>query len=102
MLLVKGGGITTLFDTATGEPLGQPKRIPNTSPYFASPVYGDGKIYIAGDNGRIVVLQNGPDYNVLAKNDMEESIVATPAISDGRLVVRTRTKLFSIGNGDNQ
>ncbi len=98
MLLVKGGGITTQFDTSTGESLGKPKRIPNASQYFASPIYGDGKIFIAGDNGRIVVLDNDADYAVLAKNDMQESIVGTPAISDGRLIVRTRTKLYSIGN----
>ncbi len=56
------------------------------------------KSIVAGDNGRIVVLENGPDYKVLARNDMEESIAGTPAISDGRLFVRTRTKLFSIGS----
>lgn len=98
MLLVKGGGITTLFDASTGKPLRKAKRIPNASPYFASPIYGDGKIYLAGDNGRMVVLEDGPDYEVLARNDMDESIVGTPAIADGRLLVRTRTKLFSIGS----
>ena len=99
MLLVTGGGITTLFATSSGEPLREPKRIPNTSQYFASPIYGDGKIFIAADNGRIIVL-DATEYDVLSRNDMEESIIGTPAISDGRLLVRTRTKLFSIGNTD--
>jgi outer membrane protein assembly factor BamB len=96
MLLVKCGGITTLFETAHGKPLRGPKRIPNTSNYFASPIYGDGKIYVAGDNGFIVVLKDSPDYEVLAKNDMGGPIIGTPAISDGRLVVRTRTMLICI------
>ena len=98
MLLLKGGGITTLFDTETGEPLRKAKRIPNASPYFASPIYGDGKIYLAGDNGRMLVLKNNSDYEVLARNDMQESIVGTPAIADGRLLIRTKGKLYCLTN----
>ena len=98
MLLVKGGGITTLFETKRGTALRGPKRIPNTCNYFASPVFGDGKIYVAGDNGVIVVLKNSPKYEVLAKNDMGQPILATPAIADGRIVVRTRTRLICVGN----
>ena len=97
MLLVKGGGITTLFATENGEPLRKPTRINNACEYFASPIYGDGKIYIAGENGFVVVLKNEPDYEILAKNDMGDSIVATPAIADGRLFIRTRSKLFCVG-----
>ena len=66
MLLVKGGGIATCFETSDGDPaLGRPKRINNGSEYFASPIFGDGKIYIAGDNGVIVVLKNGPELEIL-------------------------------------
>ena len=97
MLLVKGGGITTLFETEKGTPLREARRIPNPSDYFASPIYGDGKIYIAGENGHVVVLKNSADYEFLAKNDMGESIIGTPAIADGRLFIRTRTKIICVG-----
>lgn len=97
MLLVKGGGISTLFETKTGQSLRGPKRINNACEYFASPIYGDGKIFVAGENGNVVVLKNSPDYEMLAKNDMGDSIVGTPAIADGRLLVRTRSKLISVG-----
>ena len=53
--------------------------------YLASPVAGDGKIYVTGENGFIVVLSQGPTLNILAKNDMGEPCIATPAIADGRL-----------------
>lgn len=96
MLLVKGA-LTTLFDVSTGEPLREPKRIPNSSQCFASPILGDGKIFIAGQNGTIVVLADNSELDVLEENDMGEAVIGTPAISDGRLIVRTRTKLFSIG-----
>ncbi len=96
MLLIKSGGISTLFETQGGTPLRDPQRIPNPSDYFASPVSGDGKIYIAGENGFVVVLENSPEYKFLAKNDLGESIVGTPAIADGRLLFRTRSKLICI------
>lgn len=97
MVLIKGGGIMTVFDLANGESIREPGRIPNACQYFASPILGDGKIYIAGENGTIVVMANTPDLDVLGKNNMGDPIVGTPAISNGRLIVRTRTKLFSVG-----
>jgi len=96
MLLVKGGGIATCFETDKGEPLYGPARIQNSSDYFASPVVGDGKIYVAGENGKVVVLEDSPDLKVLAVNDMEDPILATPAIADGCLILRSRTHLTCV------
>ena len=96
MLWVKGGGISTVFDTKEGRPTRAPQRIGNVSDYFASPVAGDGKIYVAGENGVVVVLKNAPDYELLATNDMGESIVGTPAIAGGSLFIRTRTKALAV------
>jgi len=98
MLLIKGGGIRTVFDTQKGRAMGRQARIQNTCEYFASPVVGDGKIYIAGENGVIVVLEDSKEYTLLSKNDMGDAILATPAIADGRLFVRTRSKLICVGN----
>jgi outer membrane protein assembly factor BamB len=96
MLLIKGGGISTVFDTKQGAPLRGPKRVANATNYFASPVTGDGKIYLAGENGMVAVLRNGPDYEELAVNDVAGSIVATPAIADGALYIRTRDQLLCV------
>jgi outer membrane protein assembly factor BamB len=96
LLLVKGQGLCSGFETAQGKTLWSLQRIGNASNHLASPVAGDGKIYVAGANGTIVVLASGPQLKVLARNDMGESIVGTPAIADGRLYVRTRTKLYCI------
>ena len=96
MFVVKGGGISSCFATETGDPLWYLKRIDNIGEYFASPIYGDGKIYVAGANGFVVVLQSGPKLEVLAKNDMGESCLGTPAIADGRLFIRTRNKLICV------
>ncbi len=96
MFLVKGGGITTVFETKTGKPARKVQRIPNTANYFASPVAGDGKIYVAGENGVVVVLKDTPEYEVLAENDLGDDILGTPAIADGRLFFRTRSQLICV------
>lgn len=98
MLLITGGGITTSFDVKDGRPLRGPKRIPNASEYFASPVVGDDKIYICGANGTVIVLQADGEQNVLGKNDLGESIMATPAISGANIVFRTRSRLLCVRN----
>ena len=97
MFLVKEGGISTVFDTQSGEPLRGPKRVGNGGGYFASPICGDGKIYLASENGNVVVLKNGADYEELQLNDVGETIIATPAIANGGLFIRTRTQLFCFG-----
>lgn len=100
MLLIKEGGISTVFDTERGEPLRRPQRIGRGGNYFASPVSGDGKIYVAGNNGTVLVLRDNAEYERLAINDLGESILATPAISGGNLLVRTRTKLFCLAEAE--
>jgi outer membrane protein assembly factor BamB len=97
LLLVKSGGLASCFDAGTGKRLWDRQRIGNASQHLASPVCGDGKVYVTGENGVIVVLEAGPGLKVLAKNDMGESCIATPAIADGRLFIRTRTTLFCVG-----
>ncbi|MEO1996242.1 MAG: serine/threonine protein kinase, partial [Planctomycetaceae bacterium] len=54
------------------------------------------KVYVTGENGYIVVMQSGPKPVILAKNDMGNSCVATPAISDGCLYIRTLDRLFCV------
>jgi outer membrane protein assembly factor BamB len=98
MFVVKTGGISSCFEVEQGEPLWYLKRIDNIGSYYASPVCGDGKIYVTGENGVVVVLENSPELNVLATNDLGESCLGTPAIADGRLYFRTRGHLICVGN----
>ena len=106
LFIVKRGGISGAFDAKTGATLWEQKRIRNLGNYYASPVAGDGKIYVAGENGFVVVLKQSPKLEILARNDMGEPCVATPAVADGRLYVRTLSKLYCLseeakaGSGD--
>jgi outer membrane protein assembly factor BamB len=96
MLLVKEGGIRTIFDAKSGLPTSEPTRVGRGGSFFASPISGDSKIYLAGENGRIIVLRDDASFEELADNDMGESILATPAISEEGLFVRTRTQIFCL------
>ena len=102
LFLVKKGGISAAFDAKSGETIWTKKRIRNFGNYFASPIAGDGKIYVTGENGFIVVLKIENERPVvLEKNDMEDSCVATPAIANNRLYVRTLHKLYCISEAGN-
>ncbi len=98
LFVVKDGGISACFDAKNGKGVWEKKRIGNLGEYYASPIAGDGKIYVTGNNGHIVVLKQGPTVKMLAKNDLGEPCIATPAIADGRLYVRTINKLYCFAN----
>ena len=96
MLLIKAGGIATCFATKGGAPLLDPQRIGNLGGYFASPVAADGKIFMAGENGKVVVMKLAERLETLAINDMGDSILGTPAIAHNSLVIRTRNRLICV------
>ena len=94
LLMVKKGGISAAFNLHDGSTLWMKKRIRNFGNYYASPVAAGDLIYIPGENGNIVVLRSGPTLEILAKNDVGDSLVATPAIADNRIYVRTLNKVY--------
>ncbi len=66
--------------------------------YYASAVAADGKAYIASEQGVVVVFDAAEDtLNVLARNNLAETILATPAIVDGQIYLRTATSLYAFG-----
>jgi len=98
LYLVKSGGLSSCYDTRDGKVLWERSRLGNFGDYFASPVAADGRILIAGRNGFIVVLEDGAELKVLGKNDIGEEIIATPAIADDRLFIRTRENLICVSS----
>ncbi len=100
LFVVKEGGLSSNFDIAAGKAHWELQRLRNFGRYFASPVAGDGKIYVTGENGFVVVLAQGPKLKILARNDLGGTCLATPAIADGCLYFRTREKLYCIAQQD--
>jgi len=94
--VVKSGGVSSCFSATDGATIWDRTRLKNFGDYYASPIAADGKVYIAGRNGFVLVLDDKDELNILAKNDMGEEILATPSIADGRLYIRTRENVFCI------
>jgi outer membrane protein assembly factor BamB len=95
---IKDGGILTSFDPATGKILKQARLQGAIDSYYASPVAGDNKIFLASETGKISVVKPGTQWEILAVNDLNEPCYATPAIGDGRIYIRTLTTLYCSAN----
>ncbi len=93
---IKDGGILTSLDAASGEP-GKTARVPGTGSYFASPVAGDGKLYLCSQKGHVSVIKPGAQWEVISDVDFGEEIYATPALVDGRIYLRTTGHLYCLG-----
>jgi outer membrane protein assembly factor BamB len=87
-------GILLTLDPATGALLGQKRIEGGAGEYYASPVAGDGKVFVVSLEGVVTVLKAGRDWTVLGRGDLEERVVATPAIASRRVFVRTENRLF--------
>lgn len=92
--MVKTGGIITSIDPATGRILKEGRSPGALGEYYASPVAADGKLFLANTEGKITVLKAGAQWEVLAVNEIADEVNATPALSAGRVYVRTRSSLY--------
>jgi outer membrane protein assembly factor BamB len=97
LYLVKDGGIVTSLDAKTGEALKTGRSPDALGEYFASPVAADGKVFLANVEGKVTVLKAGAQWDVLGTNDLGEEIHATPALTGGRIYVRTKTSIYCFG-----
>ena len=100
LYLVRNGGIVTTLDPTSGEVLKRGRLREALDGYYASPVAGDGKVYMVSDAGKAVVIEADADWTVLRTNDLGEDVFATPAIGAGRLYIRTATRLYCFGGKD--
>ena len=92
--MANGSGIVTAVDAGTGERVWQDRL---GGIYSASPVAGDGKVYFFSETGETLVLEAGPELRVLAPNDLGERVVSSPAVSGGRIFIRTDESLIAVG-----
>jgi outer membrane protein assembly factor BamB len=95
--VLKNQGILTCWDLNTGAQLYE-QRLPGVNSGFsASPVVADGKLYLSSEDGDIFVVRAAPKFEVIATNPMGQPLMATPAITDGLLIVRGERDLFAVG-----
>ena len=91
---IKNGGLLTCRDAKTGKAFFE-ERVGVPAGYYASPVAGGGKIYLASDRGTVTVLDAGDKLEVASRNEFGEKIMATPALLDGKLYVRSAKHLYA-------
>ncbi len=94
LYLPQDGGRLTTLDADTGKVLQQGRLRDIGGQFYASPVAGDGKVFLSNTEGKVAVVETGTEWKVIEVNDLKEPCFATPAISGNRLFVRTASKLY--------
>lgn len=92
-------GVLNVYDLQTGDELYR-TRVAVGAAFSASPVAADGNIYLASEDGVVYVMKAGSEFELLAENELDEVLMASPAISDGMMIVRGRDHVFGIGLQD--
>ena len=97
LYVLANNGVFDAYAIDTGEEIYR-QRLPHPgSGFSASPVAADGKIYLANEDGDMLVIAAGREFKHLGTNAMGELLMATPALSDGVMFVRSASSLFAIG-----
>jgi outer membrane protein assembly factor BamB len=90
-------GMLSSYNARTGAPYYQMKRLPKPYSFKSSPVGANGKLYMASEDGDVVVVKMGEKFEVLATNTLSDQFfVSTPAIVDGEIFLRGQNTLFCI------
>jgi len=98
LFLVRNGGVATCLDAATGKIVYR-ARIGAAGAYFSSPVGAAGRVYFASSEGMVTVIAADSDeLKVLARNEIGEEMIATPAVVGGVIYVRSAGSLWAFGN----
>jgi len=94
--MVSDGGAVTCLEAATGARVWRERIRGN---FASSPILADGRLYFASQQGTATVMAAGREARVLATNRLEDGCMASPAVADGALFLRTKTHLYRIEAG---
>jgi outer membrane protein assembly factor BamB len=85
------------FDAKTGQAFYQQQRLPKPYNFKSSPVAANGKLYLASEEGDVIVVKMGEKYEVLTTNTLQNQMfIGTPAILEGEIYLRGQNTLFAI------
>jgi outer membrane protein assembly factor BamB len=97
LYVIRGGGILATFNPSSGALLRQERLKDAVGDYYASPVAGDGKVYFVSLDGKVSVIRAGSNWEKISSGELDEQVVATPAISGSRIYIRTDGNLYCFG-----
>jgi outer membrane protein assembly factor BamB len=98
LYIVTDNGILSAYQVADGTRVYQQRLPPVAGSFSASPVAAAGRLYFAGEDGQVIVIRAGRTFEVLAVNDMNDVVMATPALSGELMLVRTKSRLYALRN----
>jgi outer membrane protein assembly factor BamB len=98
LYVLANNGVFDAYDLKTGEEIYRQRLDPIGSGFSASPVIADNKIYLSSEDGEILVVAAGRGFKHLATNSMGDLLMATPALSESVMYVRTASSLFAVGS----
>ena len=94
MYVLSDNGVLSAYDAQTGATIYQ-QRLPTS--FSASPVAADGRLYLSSEDGDVFVVKTGRQYELLSRNTMAQPLMATPALTDGMLILRGENTLYALG-----
>ena len=97
LYVLANNGVFDAYDLNTGQEIYRQRLEPVGSGFSASPVIADGRIYLSSEDGEIIVVAAGREFRKVGANSMGDLLMATPAISDGVMYVRSASTLFAVG-----
>jgi outer membrane protein assembly factor BamB len=97
LYVIADNGMLSVFDVKTGQPHYLQARLPQPYNFKASPLVANGRVYLATEEGDVVVVKAGNAFEVMATNTLtDQSFVASPIALGNDLFLRSRTHLFRI------
>ena len=96
MFMVTEGGVVSCLEAKNGREVWKGRL---DGDYWASPLYADGKIYFFSREGSVSVISAGREFEILTENKFDEEFIASPAIADNTIIVRSLTHLYRFAQG---
>ena len=94
LYVLADNGVLSAYDAKTGENIYQ-QRLPTS--FSASPVAANGKLYLSSEDGDVFVVKAGRQYELISRNTMGQALMATPALTNGMLIVRAEDAIYALG-----
>ena len=88
-------GVVSCLEATTGKLVWR-ERLPGTGNHSASPIYAEGRLYFFNENGHCPVIEAGRQFKVLAENKLDAGFMASPAVADHAMFVRSKTHLYRL------
>jgi outer membrane protein assembly factor BamB len=99
LYVIADNGMMSVFDAASGTPHYVQQRLPKPYNFKASPLVVNDRVYLATEEGDVVVVKTGNTFEVLATNTLtDQSFIASPIVVENDIFLRSRTHLFRIGS----